>query len=424
MARKTYVDGGKKAIVYNNDCEPVRVYVDGELQSDISYTEQSVAGEKSVTYESEYKKNLLSLEIEGKTEQNSVPTLYNPADIVNTSNIVLKSRGANLLDMKDENITVSNLIYKQLETDFCVESNTTYTLAFDYEFVGTPVIANSAYKLCVAGYIKEGNATTRMDGKYFPNYEKSRFVYTFTTNASVEKSNNLFFRIPEADSEFTCELKISNIMLVKGNYNDLPYEPYILPQAIAIPITLCGIDGYNDSLTFDWKNKTIKKKKKVLYTKVSDLITDNATIMPSESGGITYYAVAINDIPQWIGSIDGGSSASAYFCTHCLNYHNLQMEQGELICELSNGYDNNQNTSLWFYYIEQSTVEDFKTWADENNLMVAYILKYDSEENVSAELMSLTEHTKNQTNIIEIISDLSPTNFKVTYAKWGGDVNA
>ncbi|MBO5356283.1 MAG: hypothetical protein J6A95_00820, partial [Clostridia bacterium] len=78
MALKTYVDNGK-AIAYHNDHEPCKAYKDGELLTDISYTTQSVTGKSSVTYESEYKKNLLSMEIQGKTEQTTSRNLLNEA---------------------------------------------------------------------------------------------------------------------------------------------------------------------------------------------------------------------------------------------------------------------------------------------------------------------------------------------------------
>lgn len=81
MSTKTFVNGQENGVIaFFNDTEPCAVYVDGERQDNISYVPQEVTGETSVSYSSEYKKNILNLTIEGNTETNDViaeiPTTY------------------------------------------------------------------------------------------------------------------------------------------------------------------------------------------------------------------------------------------------------------------------------------------------------------------------------------------------------------
>ena len=70
MAIQTKIDGGKQAITFYKDTEPCAVYVDGELQQDVSFVpSELVQGTGSVSYTSEYKKNQINMEIQGTTEQ-------------------------------------------------------------------------------------------------------------------------------------------------------------------------------------------------------------------------------------------------------------------------------------------------------------------------------------------------------------------
>lgn len=69
MATRTFIDGGKQAITFNNDTEPVAVYVDGELQQNVSFVPQLAQGTGTVSYDSEYKKNHIDIEMQGTTSQ-------------------------------------------------------------------------------------------------------------------------------------------------------------------------------------------------------------------------------------------------------------------------------------------------------------------------------------------------------------------
>lgn len=61
------IDNNKKAILKHNDNRPARLYVNGELMTDISYIDKTTEQD---TYTSEYKANLIGLQLKGNTEQN------------------------------------------------------------------------------------------------------------------------------------------------------------------------------------------------------------------------------------------------------------------------------------------------------------------------------------------------------------------
>lgn len=70
MAIKTFINGKENGVItFKGDTEPCAVYANGERQDNISYIPQEVTGENSVTYESEYKKNIRTLKADGNTVQ-------------------------------------------------------------------------------------------------------------------------------------------------------------------------------------------------------------------------------------------------------------------------------------------------------------------------------------------------------------------
>ena len=313
---------------------------------------------------------LKELSFQGKTlQEKSYPQPINSTEISG-----LKVEGINLLNTKDKSIKVENERYKQIETCLTVEPSTDYTLAFDYEFNEEPIVEGTK-NLRIAGYINEGSGTTRMEGKSFSSYEKGRLVYNFTTKESLSESNKLFFRIPEADSKFTCDMKISNVILVKGKYSNLPYEPYVEPTSFTMPyITLAGIDGFNDLLTVNWKDKSVRALRRVKTAYVKDLL-ENCTVV--ENGG--YYCAQIQGLPKW-------KFGTRAYCTHCKQFDADNYINGELCFELSE-YNNSNN--LYFYNVSVQTLSEFTAWAEENEVMIAYVL--DGEENEEIEFNLLKE---------------------------------
>lgn len=85
MATQTIIDGGKQAITFNNDTEPLAIYVNGELQQNVSFVPQMVPGTGVVSYISEYKKNLLNLQVSGNTTQRLLPNEYQQVEYIEST---------------------------------------------------------------------------------------------------------------------------------------------------------------------------------------------------------------------------------------------------------------------------------------------------------------------------------------------------
>lgn len=101
MATKTYVDGGKQAITFNNDTQPVAVYVDGDLQENVSFVPDSVQGTGSVEYLSEYKKNHITMDVQGATSQPIVEVVQSLTSYTATEEDYTESSYARILRSAD-----------------------------------------------------------------------------------------------------------------------------------------------------------------------------------------------------------------------------------------------------------------------------------------------------------------------------------
>lgn len=115
MAIETKIDGGKQAITFNNDTEPCAVYVNGELQENVSFVPQMVQGTNVVSYESEYKKNHIEIEIDGNTTQSILPREYQEVEYI-------ESTGTQYIDTG----ILASPVFK-MEADF----------QFTYNYLGT-----------------------------------------------------------------------------------------------------------------------------------------------------------------------------------------------------------------------------------------------------------------------------------------------
>ena len=182
MAIRTYVDGGKQAITFNNDTQPVAVYVDEDLQENVSFVPDTVQGTGSVEYTSEYKKNHIEYEVQGTTIQDGTPTPETPIPIENANN-----EGINLYDgakaidgvqLNTSGVEVANTNY--FTSDYIeIEPNTKYS---SYMFVEMPT-SNTNLQYRIAWY-DENKAFISMGLNYSqPRLRGARFTGTSPTNA-------------------------------------------------------------------------------------------------------------------------------------------------------------------------------------------------------------------------------------------------
>lgn len=216
MAYKTYVDGGKKAIVYHNDHEPCRVYKDGELITDISYVPLIAEGIASVSYKSEYKKNLLDVEIESGELTQKQYKGKNLCDLDYFLSHYTKKSGYSYLQLfvgAGNKITVS--IFKALQTGL--------DFYFNISYESQKGTGNTSW-----GWIYHNTSSSLCKG-YLTFTSTEDYIYLNVSNIDNFKAN------------------IGYLQVELGN-KSLPYEPFVgckpspspeYPQ----PIVSCSDNG-------------------------------------------------------------------------------------------------------------------------------------------------------------------------------------
>lgn len=175
MAIKTFINGQENGVItYLDDTEPCAVYVNGERQDNISYIPTPAEGADSVSYKSEYKNNLRTLQIEGNTEQENA-NLFNQDEMLNNSTFTKEEYGG--FDCIKAYPTSTNLIVFDLTTT--IPSGSTVSVSFDVAHPNTG--SNFTVSL-----IYEDGARLSMTAPY--STEASADYQTFVATKQVTKN--------------------------------------------------------------------------------------------------------------------------------------------------------------------------------------------------------------------------------------------
>lgn len=92
MDKEFILNENTKSLVFVKDTEPAQVYLNGTLVEGMSAIKDAVQGTTEVTYNSEYKKNLMNMSVEGNTTQKTT-TGKNLIDPEKLAELVLSYRG-------------------------------------------------------------------------------------------------------------------------------------------------------------------------------------------------------------------------------------------------------------------------------------------------------------------------------------------
>lgn len=106
----------KKAILYDKNFAPAKIIHNGNVLTNVSFRDKLVEGTNQVTYQSEYKKNLLNISIEGNTIQKLLPDEYQEVEFIQS---VLKQGGEKNQPYIDTGViptinTGVNIVYQSL----------------------------------------------------------------------------------------------------------------------------------------------------------------------------------------------------------------------------------------------------------------------------------------------------------------------
>ena len=108
MAKIAYKGKNSNLIAYKGDHEPIKVAVGGSVVENLSFKEKLVDGTSSVSYSSEYKKNLLEMQIHGRTRQTLLPLEYHQVEYIQSDGYCYIDTGVVPTDDTSVDITFSS----------------------------------------------------------------------------------------------------------------------------------------------------------------------------------------------------------------------------------------------------------------------------------------------------------------------------
>ncbi len=170
-------------------------------------------------------------------------------------------------------------------------------------------------------------------------------------------------------------------------------------------IVLHGIDDYCDSLKVDAVGRTVFKREQILFERVSQLLDGrDAEFIVTDMGK----AVCIKNLEK---HKEGATS----YCTHF-----IENGEGELPCfELAGG--DSGGSDLYFYNVEQNSLEEFIEWLNDNNVTVAYVLDNERNESVEARSLLNVATPYGQDCILRVVSEVQPRRLDVIYYALEGE---
>jgi hypothetical protein len=423
----------QKVIAYKGDREPVKVFYRPKgaltpvLQENVSYRPQtSDTQDPSITYSSEYKKNLLNLSIKGGTKQIK-STGKNLIDVekfvelvlpLNQFNAVVERDGRRCLRFYNSSMHGKNF------TACCptFKANTRYIISCDV-LPNTPATtSNSLFMGFKPSPVKQiaANTTTEFTRLYV------------VSNASATVTDIAFSY--GAATYWLIDLDTLYLYEYEGNDNPT-YEPYTNRMPAPMPDypqtinNTNNIDLYandvknstinielaeNDVLTVDYINKSVGVARN---TKVIEL-TGGETWIDNSFGEDFAYSLLLGTKEEINFDFE-----KPYYCTHFSNDFQDKLPVFR-VEEYSNAI------YLNFYYVNQTSVEEWEDWlSNQYSNGTPVIVQYSKSgifipdylevsEELKTELLSLP--TTNGTNVISTNADVPTSNINITYAIWGG----
>ena len=444
-----YKGNNRNLIAYKGDHEPIKMAIGDKVMENLSYKHMTVSGTSSVTYESEYKKNLLNMQIQGKTEQNGTPDKDTPVDIVSTGDNGLKVevRGVNLWSSKRK--YSQNLNYEIIDSSTVkIKSNGSnivpaycfsiyiggkggrYKFSFDLKAKNTPDIAT---KNTISVYYSNSSSvsTGTLAAQKKMSFDTDTFAHNRFTVAIPEGYQYLGINFYGSTGPATFENYEAVLTNLQCTLTDdyIDFEPYFEPTGVSINTQLCGIDGINDVLQVNYVTKKITNRSVNEFLNLKNCEIGRI-LVPAGSNYIMYKIENVRT-PFYNTTIPYGIG----LCSHCIFadynvYENGGLKEENFLVGLHAGQIVIYIPTSYGFELEywgngnyqESTVEALLDWIGDRDIYIQYITQAELLINLTeklGELLELNKATKNQTNIIEITSDLEPPKLYVKFAKWG-----
>ena len=431
-----------KLIAYRGDHEPVQIYQGNTLIENISAIPTEISGTDFVQYESEYNKNLLSLKIEGDTEQKQytgknlfdISKYYsaNLTDYSITENSVTVQtastyRSANFVipnwqDLLGKKITYSCKISRnpskaviQLIIRFFNGSSGVYK----DNALSTPYGVDVGMgKVSVTGVI-----TAPSDNfEEYPNAQLCVALYAHTggtLDGGVSRVIYSDIQVELGDTVTDYEPYVGGVASPNINYpqpvqstGDNGFNISLVGKSdIGVNLQLCKIGDYKDSLIIDYKNKKVIKHKEIeIYDFAKDYDKNFGGVFGSYDDGYNFYTCVL-DLPI----------QPKFYKTYSTHFINIPRGGYPYdTFEINVGPPN----IIRLLNIPVNDTSDVIPWLIANNVKIYYVREQPIDEDITnteigQQLLSLA--TSKGTNVIEITDDLKPpSSLNVTYVKWGG----
>ena len=326
----------------------------------------------------------MKIDLKGNTSQTGTPTPTSPQPVhVVSGDNVLSICGKNLCDgvleqgaynTSDGYTNISSNKYVRTPNFTILQPNTQYTLNF----------TNSVDS-------KKGSILFYGKNKNFLSQLNISNNLTFTTS-----SDTYFLRLDIYSSNDITPSNITNLQIEKGNQATI-YEPYIgQDYHITLPtgMELCKIGTYQDYIYKEDGNW-------YLYKNIGKVVLD-------ENNNMTTYTYNNMLGVNFINALS----------TQCL--------RAVGVCNYSNKVGQWSSNSIWIGVVDKniywlnilnllniSTIEDFKTWIANNNVIIYYVLATPTTTEITdttliGQLEALKNATsyENQTNISQVNNDL------------------
>jgi hypothetical protein len=270
-----YNNSQNSLIAFKGDHEPIQFYKGGQLIENLSAGPLSIEGNPA-QYKSEYKKNLLSLGLEGNTFQQTggipSPNPQYPQTIQNAENLSVALKGINMVRFPYhfDSRTINGITFT-INEDRSISAKGTATAAAAFTVMYlTTALPLPKGRYFIGGIVGGSSSTYRLRFSSAQKAITDAYNDSFFTVAEDTTYRYLYFTVTAGATVDTTVKPI----LAKVN-EDIPvsYEPYIEPQTVNIPksatfnegtkeILLAKLGDVYDDLTIDrLTNKVVYNKR-------------------------------------------------------------------------------------------------------------------------------------------------------------------
>lgn len=438
----------KKAIIYGDDFSPAKLIHNGNVLTNVSFNDKLIEGTTSVTYESDYKKNLLELNVEGNTYQKQL-------------------QGKNLLDAEKMVELMkkywANTDIREVDGRRCVYFNNAYFNTKDFTSCCPVFKENTRYifscyarpnEILSADATYAGSLVMGFKGVNFNNQItgvkdlSAKTTIEFTRMYAVNNTNTTVTDILISfGSAYNWLIDLDTVYLYEYEGDDNPpYEEYtgripspnptypqdiINASGLSVELTTNGTTttvsipsevtlASQDKLLVNYIDKSVKVNRAYVKLNLADL---NWNYGISSQTNVTFFYLTLPYIFTGTGYFNRGkvntlTNAELNELTNTIVIRTRRVgTSNELEIAFSPDFDLKADGTNY------GDVDKLMAWLEANPCEVLLKISSDLKETYTGEAWAsdlFALPTQNATNIITVNSSIPTSKLNVDYAEWGG----